>query len=566
MPDNRKRSRSTDDKNNKKLVVDRATQKYARGNKVDYKVGKNVKHKNLRRTLEETHDRNIDAASRTAATEVLLTNQTGFIETEHEGERTYKLKQSHLKPMLDLNTQRSCIDLSLTAFGPYSTSFSKNGRTMLFCGEKGHVASMDFQRMKVGMEMQLEESVYDVKFLHNETLFAAAQNKYTYIYDSSGVEIHCLKGHERPYKLDFLPYHFLLTTVGHSGWIKWHDVSTGTAIAGYQTGHGPVRVQEHNPTTAVSHVGHSNGVVSMWSPASGKPLVSMFCHKAPVSDLSIDLSGNYMSTAGLDGIVKIWDLRTYKTLHKFTTDQPVLSLDTSETGLIAMGMGRSAQVLKDAFLRPTENTYIKHTVRALGSKATNAGGGSAVTARVRGLASSIAVKSVRFRPLQDFLCISHSHGVSTIVVPGAGEANYDSYEANPFSNNKQSREGEIQGLMNKLSPDMIGLANKDGGVGSLDRDQNQLRSEHHAIFNSANDGDSKKKKDKHKMRGKNKISAKLRRKQKNVIDAANVKMREKLDQEREEREKTRQGADQKKLAAKDKNGGLSALKRFNQKK
>jgi len=51
-----------------------------------------------------------------------------------------------------------------------------------------------------------------------------------YIYDNKGVEIHCLKNHERPYRLDFLPYHFLLTSVGHSGWIKWQDVSTGTYV------------------------------------------------------------------------------------------------------------------------------------------------------------------------------------------------------------------------------------------------------------------------------------------------------------------------------------------------
>ena len=51
-----------------------------------------------------------------------------------------------------------------------------------------------------------------------------------YIYDNKGVEIHCLKNHERPYRLDFLPYHFLLASVGHSGWIKWQDFSTGTYV------------------------------------------------------------------------------------------------------------------------------------------------------------------------------------------------------------------------------------------------------------------------------------------------------------------------------------------------
>jgi U3 small nucleolar RNA-associated protein 7 len=141
---------------------------------------------------------------------------------------------------------------------------------MLFGGKKGHVAVVDCLRTQIGTELQLQEEVHDVHYLHNETMFAVAQNKYTYIYDHKGVEIHCMKRHERPYKLDFLPYHYLLTTVGHSGWVKWHDVSTGEYVTGYQTGHGPCKILKNNPVNAVSHLGHSNGVVSLWSPAAGK--------------------------------------------------------------------------------------------------------------------------------------------------------------------------------------------------------------------------------------------------------------------------------------------------------
>lgn len=50
-------------------------------------------------------------------------------------------------------------------------------------------------------------------------------------------------------------------------------------------------------------------------------------------------------------------------------------------------------------------------------------------------------------------------GLSTIVVPGAGEPNFDSFESNPFINSKQRREAEIQSLLHKLSYDMIGLGN-----------------------------------------------------------------------------------------------------------
>lgn len=115
-------------------------------------------------------------------------------------------------------------------------------RNLLIGGRKGHVATFDCQTMNIGTELQLQEDVHDVQYLQNETMFAVAQKKFVYVYDQNGVEIHCMRGHERPLKLEYLPYHFLLTSVGHSGWVKWHDISTGEYVGGYQTGHGPCRV------------------------------------------------------------------------------------------------------------------------------------------------------------------------------------------------------------------------------------------------------------------------------------------------------------------------------------
>lgn len=227
------------------------------------------------------------------------------------------------------------------------------------------------------------------------------------------MELHCLKDHERTYRLDFLPYHFLLVTAGHSGYVKWHDISIGEVVSSYQSGHGPCHVLKHNNINAVSHLGHSNGVVSLWSPAAGKSLVSMFCHKAPVTDLAVDREGNYMATAGMDGMMKIWDLRTFKCLHSYHTDYPVISLDISETGLLAMGMGREVQVLKDSFTRPTETMYLRHEIVPPDSKMI--AGGGALAAR-KALPSSIAVTCVKFRPLEDVLAIGHSHGMSSCTL------------------------------------------------------------------------------------------------------------------------------------------------------
>lgn len=51
------------------------------------------------------------------------------------------------------------------------------------------------------------------RFLQDQSFYAVAQKKYVFIYDKDGVEVHCLKAHIEPTRLEFLPYHWLLATV-----------------------------------------------------------------------------------------------------------------------------------------------------------------------------------------------------------------------------------------------------------------------------------------------------------------------------------------------------------------
>jgi BING4CT (NUC141) domain len=58
--------------------------------------------------------------------------------------------------------------------------------------------------------------------------------------------------------------------------------------------------------------------------------------------------------------------------------------------------------------------------------------------------------SLAFCPFQDILAIGHSSGVSCILVPGAGEPNFDSSEADPFEGSKARREREVKSLLDKV--------------------------------------------------------------------------------------------------------------------
>lgn len=91
--------------------------------------------------------------------------------------------------------------------------------------------------------------------------------------------------------MQFLPYHFLLATVGNSGYLKYQDTSTGSIVCEMPTKMGSPTALAQNPHNAIMHLGHQNGIVSLWSPNSTTPLVKLMAHRGPVGSVAIDREG-----------------------------------------------------------------------------------------------------------------------------------------------------------------------------------------------------------------------------------------------------------------------------------
>lgn len=78
-----------------------------------------------------------------------------------------------------------------------------------------------------------------------------------------------------------------------------------------------------------------------------------------------------------------------------------------------------------------------------------------------------------FAPYEDVLGVGHTHGYSSLVIPGSGEANFDAYEANPFETKRQTQEGLVHRLLEKLPPQSISLKIKD--VGKIDTASSEVK-------------------------------------------------------------------------------------------
>ncbi|KAL1920932.1 uncharacterized protein VTP21DRAFT_11567 [Calcarisporiella thermophila] len=495
-------------KKKKKVPMPESAPKYMRGQPQSLK---DIKDKKLKGNLKRLEKRYRDAAYKAASSELLLTEEAGYLEAEGM-ERTYKFTQRELVENLDINSAGKYFNLKLDTFGPYSLDYTRNGRHLAIAGRKGHIATFDWQSGRLGCELHLKETARDIKWLHNETLFAVAQKKYTYIYDHTGLEVHCLKKHIEVNRLEFLPYHFLLVSVGNAGYLKYQDTSTGQLVAELRTKLGRCDAMTQNPYNAIINLGHANGTVTMWSPTMSEPLVKMLCHKGPVLSLAVDNGGRYLATSGLDGRLKIWDIRTYKPLQDYYIPTPAQSLSISQRGLLGVGWGPHVSVWKDAFVSKQPGPYMTH------------------------LQPSTQIQDLHFCPYEDALGFGHSGGITSIVVPGAGEPNFDALEANPFQNKKQRQEAEVHSLLDKIQPEMIML--DPNFIGTLHRDRPASRQK----------GEAEEEKPKEKLeirsrtRGKNSsLRRYLRKKQKNVIDAKKMMVQERLQKEKEERQKRVRG-------------------------
>ncbi|KIL71487.1 hypothetical protein M378DRAFT_1019747 [Amanita muscaria Koide BX008] len=539
-----------------------------------------IANRKLRTLLHRQSEHNARSKTLLDDADMLLMDEAGKIEVEGEMERTWRTTQADITAAAGQEAARGRKEFKLDG-GPYQCRYTRNGRHLAIVGRKGHVATFDWQTGTLHSELQLQETCRDITFLHDHSFYAVAQKKHVFIYDRDGVEIHKLKAHIEPTRLEFLPYHWLLASIGNAGYLKYQDTSTGELLVEHRTKLGACNAMTQNVHNAVIYLGHQNGCVTLWTPNLPHPAVQLLAHLGPVVDVSVDPSngGRYMATAGRDGTVKVWDCRNWKGAVRDWTVRGtgVTELEWSARGFLATANGGQVNIYTPPTVHTTVNTrappalYITHPI------------------------PHRPLSSIRFAPFQDVLTIGHAAGLSSILVPGAGQPNYDSTEADPFENKKARREREVRGLLDKVKPDMITLDPEFVGslappsklttettfdgkpsvetpfarLPRLERlkvsghaDETEEMDEDDAADDGEDKAEKKRLKEKRKMRGRNKsLKRYLRRQRANVIDPRTVAIRAKLEKQQEEKRKAR-------LAKEGEDDGAqqpSALDRFRRK-
>ncbi|ERN11202.1 hypothetical protein AMTRI_Chr04g180420 [Amborella trichopoda] len=478
--------------------------KYLRGENKGLKAVKDKKLRGQLTVREELYSQSAKAAAKVE--KWLLPSEGGYLETEGL-EKSWRIKQENIVHEVDILSSRKAFDIVLPDLGPYVLDYTSNGHYMLVGGRRGHLAMMDVMSMNLIKEFQVRETIRDVKFLHNDQFFAAAQKKYSYIYNKVGTEIHCLKENLFPLSLQFLQNYFLLVSINKYGQLLYQDTTTGEIVGHHRTGLGRCDVMNANPFNSVIALGHNSGKVTLWKPTSANPLVKMLCHHGPIAALAFHNNGHLMATAGMDHKIKLWDLRKFEAVHTFKGHAK--TLDFSQRGLLAMASGSLIKIWRDDSGNSDYQLYMSHR-----------------------MLKGYQVGEVRFRPYEDVLGFGHSTGISSILVPGSGEPNFDTFVANPFETSKQRREKEVHALLDKLQPEMIMMdQTKIGGLKSGSRAEEGKSKEGREAEMDAALAAAKGEKRKKKTKGRSKPSKIEKKKKETVIKAKRPFIEERVKEE-----------------------------------
>ncbi|KAJ5076178.1 wd-repeat protein bing4 [Anaeramoeba ignava] len=138
-----------------------------------------------------------------------------------------------------------------------------------------------------------------------------------------------------------------------------------------------------------------------------------------------------------------------------------------------------------------------------------------------------------FSPFEDVLGVGLSNGFQSLIIPGAGEPNIDTYENNPFATRKERAEQTVKNLLEKVPSEMITL--DPNFVGNVADSREDITLQKNKINFEANNPTQNYQRP--FISQTTRLKRKLKRKQKNVIDEQTLKLQKMIEKRRIANEK-----------------------------
>lgn len=79
-----------------------------------------------------------------------------------EDVKTTAISQKIIAENVDISAATKIFELNLD-FGPYRAKYSRNGRHLLLGSKKGHLAAFDWVTKKLHFEINVMESIHDIR-------------------------------------------------------------------------------------------------------------------------------------------------------------------------------------------------------------------------------------------------------------------------------------------------------------------------------------------------------------------------------------------------------------------
>jgi len=164
----------------------------------------------------------------------------------------------------------------------------------------------------------------ECKAVHNFTIHTG---------DIVGVDIHKGTGH------------YVATASQDRTW-AFHNIETGkTLLQVTEPDESPLTCLMLHPDGLILATGTEGNLVRIWDLKSQKTVATFRGHKDILTSLAFSENGYYLSTAARDNLIKLWDLRGPKNVHTLKLDSKVVALDYDYSGkYLAAATGNEVRI------------------------------------------------------------------------------------------------------------------------------------------------------------------------------------------------------------------------------